>query len=137
MCACVCACVCMCVSVCLCVCVSLCVSVHVYVCTHTHVHLLSVPCMCGFSKLLLMVSSSFYSPQVAQSLGSSSHVNNDPYVFDVEGPAILSDLRNKCANSSRITSTGEICQEKVKDSVDFSIFAGLGKVGHKVVRTTH
>ena len=69
-----------------------------------------------------------HSPQLTQSLGSSSHNHDDPYVFDVEGPAILSDLRNKCANSSRITSTGEICQEKVKDSVKFSIFAEQGQV---------
>ena len=53
-------------------------------------------------------------------------------MFNANGSAILSELRSKCANNSRITSTGrEVCSERVQDAVDFTIFAGEDKVRHK------
>ncbi len=63
--------------------------------------------------------------QLIQRLGSSVRNEVSGYVFTANGSAILSELRSKCANNSRITSTGgEVCSERVQDAVDFTIFAG-------------
>ena len=81
----------------------------------------------------LVVSCCLPHLQLVQRLGSSAHNYVSAYVFRVEGPGILSELRSKCANTSRITSTGEVCLEKVHDKVEFSIFAREETVSLTVV----
>ena len=61
--------------------------------------------------------------QLIQRLGSSVRNDVSPYVFTANGWDILFELRSKCANNSRITSTGEVCLERVQETVDFTIFA--------------
>ena len=61
--------------------------------------------------------------QLIQRLGSSVRNDVSPYVFTANGWDILFELRSKCANNSRITSTGEVCPKRVQETVDFAIFA--------------
>ena len=92
------------------------------VCSVMHIHEPVVSCCPTPSAPLL---------QLLQRLGSSVPNEVSGYVFTANGSAILSELRSKCASNSRITSTGEVCLEKVQDTVEFTIFAGGAKVRHK------
>ena len=81
--------------------------------------------------MLCTASLPAHTKQMVHRLGSSVQDHVSPYVFTANGSAILSELRSKCANNSRITSTGEVCPERVQDVVNFTIFAGEDKVSPK------
>ena len=93
--------------------------VHMYMCSVMHIW--TRTCVCKLvSDCPTPPHPSF---QLIQRLGSSVRNEVSAYVFHANGWDILFELRSKCANNSRITSTGEVCLERVQETVDFTIFA--------------